>query len=189
MLWPNQTPARLLDQLGFVQYFSTLDLATGYWQICMHPALHEKIAFVTHEVLHEFHVMPFGLTNALAAIQQLMQQGLMDYLGYLVTPEGLKTSQRHVQAVPTTKRCGGSPDIIGPCLIFQEIYSSFTKIAQPLHVLTQKSVQFKWTEKCQQSFNHLKGRLSTAPVLVYPNFQQRFIVKTDASIQGLGSVL
>ena len=46
-----------------------------------------------------------------------------------------------------------------------------------------------WTEKCQQSFDDLKGRLSTVPVLVYPNFQQRFIVETDASIQGLGSAL
>ena len=54
----------LLDQLGSMQYFSTLDLATGYWQICMDPASHEKTAFVTHEGLHEFRVMPFGLTNA-----------------------------------------------------------------------------------------------------------------------------
>ena len=38
-------------------------------------------------------------------------------------------------------------------------------------------------------FNDLKGRLSTSPVLAYPNFQQRLIVETDASIQGLRSVL
>ena len=88
---------------------------------------------------------------------------------------------------PATKRCEGSPEIFGPSLIW--FIQSFAKISQPLHTLTRKNAQFKWTEKCQQSFDDLKGRLSTAPVLAYPNFQQRFIVETDASIQGLGSVL
>ena len=38
-------------------------------------------------------------------------------------------------------------------------------------------------------FDDIRGRLSTVPVLAYPNFQQRFIVEMDASISGLGSVL
>jgi len=44
----------LLDQLGKARYFSTLDLAAGYWQIKVHPNSQEKTAFVTHEGLHEF---------------------------------------------------------------------------------------------------------------------------------------
>ena len=51
----------LLDQLGGAKYFSTLDLAAGYWQIKMHPESQAKTAFVTHQGLHEFRVMPFGL--------------------------------------------------------------------------------------------------------------------------------
>ena len=38
----------LLDQLGKARYFSTLDLASGYWQIRMAPEVKEKTAFVTH---------------------------------------------------------------------------------------------------------------------------------------------
>ena len=67
----------LLDQLGETRYFSTLDLAAGYWQIKIGPDSQAKTAFVTHQGLYEFRVMPFGLTNAPSVFQRLMQKVLM----------------------------------------------------------------------------------------------------------------
>ena len=58
----------LRDKLGKSKFFSTLDLASGYWQICMHPNSQEKTAFVTHKVLYEFRVR--------LVIKQLDQAGL-----------------------------------------------------------------------------------------------------------------
>ena len=52
-----------LDLLTGMKYFTTLDLATGYWQVSMSSKAQEKTAFVTHEGLYEFLVMPFGLCN------------------------------------------------------------------------------------------------------------------------------
>ena len=67
----------LLDQLGKAKYFSTLDLASGFWQIRMHPQSQEKTAFSTPQGLYEFRVMPFGLTDAPSVFQRLIQQVLM----------------------------------------------------------------------------------------------------------------
>ena len=66
----------LLDQLNRAKYFSTLDLAAGYWQVQVHPQSREKTAFVTHQGLYQFNVMPFGLRNAPAVFQRLMQRVL-----------------------------------------------------------------------------------------------------------------
>ena len=64
----------MLDELGNTQYFSTLDLSSGYWQVRMSEASREKTAFITQQGLFEFCVMPFGLMNAPAVFQRLMQQ-------------------------------------------------------------------------------------------------------------------
>jgi hypothetical protein len=70
---PKVDDIHVLDTLGKAKYFSTLDLASGYWQFEMDPATRDKSAFTTQCGLFR---IPFGLCNSPATFQRLMQANL-----------------------------------------------------------------------------------------------------------------
>ncbi|KAH9103881.1 hypothetical protein AeMF1_019899, partial [Aphanomyces euteiches] len=69
----------LLDVLGRAKLFSTMDIASGYWNVPMAKDSIEKTAFTCKYGLYEWLVMPFGLCNAVLCFERLMEHILIDY--------------------------------------------------------------------------------------------------------------
>lgn len=67
-----------LDHVAGSQWFSSLDLRSGYWQVELAPEARPKTAFTIGQGLWQFTVMPFGLCNAPATFEQLMERVLKD---------------------------------------------------------------------------------------------------------------
>ncbi|SPO22889.1 uncharacterized protein UTRI_01567 [Ustilago trichophora] len=82
--YPLPVIQQCLDQLGQAQWFSKIDLTSGYWQIRLKPEDVSKTAFNTRIGKFEFLVMPFGLKNAPSVFQTLVNRVLRPYLDKFV---------------------------------------------------------------------------------------------------------
>ncbi len=99
------------------------------------------------------------------------------YLGQMVTEEGISTEPSKVEAVttwPTPKNKRDLRAFLGLCSYYRKFIKSFADIAGPLYKLTKKQTVFAWTEQCNDAFDELKRRLTTARVLAYPIALGRF---------------
>ena len=74
----------IFDSLGKARWFTSLDLASGYWQVEVAPEDQPKTAFISACGTFEFNVMPFGLTNAPRTFQRLMDRVLRNEIGKFV---------------------------------------------------------------------------------------------------------
>lgn len=247
-----------LDALSGAQWFSTLDLASGYNQVPVTEHDRPKTAFCTPFGLFEFNRMPFGLCNAPSTFQRLMErmfgaqhcqslllylddiivfassvesqlsrldlvltrlqkEGLkvklekcrffkkeVQYLGHLVSREGVSTDPAKVSAVanwPPPTNVSELRSFLGFTSYYRRFVEGFSKLAAPLHRLVAELTETRtrkgqgprldgaWTDACEQSFQELKARLVSAPTLAFANFNLPFLLEVDASHIGLGAVL
>ncbi|CAN6679646.1 unnamed protein product [Malus baccata var. baccata] len=72
---------------------------------------------------------------------------------------------------------------------YRRFIKDFSKISQPLCRLLQKDVTFKFDDECEKAFNHLKGKLTSAPIIVPPDWSLPFELICDASDYALRVVL
>ncbi|XP_070025629.1 uncharacterized protein [Nicotiana sylvestris] len=114
------------------------------------------------------------------------------FLGHVVSSEGIKVDPQKTEAVKNWPRSTTPTKIrsfLGLAGYYRRFVEGFSSLVSPLTKLTQKAVKFQWSDACEQSFQELKKRLTTAPVLTLPTGSGGFTVYCDASRVGLGCVL
>eukprot|EP00731_Ephydatia_muelleri_P000886 Em0001g886a len=150
-----------LDTLVGSKFFTTLDLASGYWQVEVAPEDQPKTAFTTPEGLYQF--------------KMVLQQ--------------IQAKLRLCRSGPFPRTEKKFNQFLGLANYYRRFVKDFALISKPLQRLTEKNAPFEWTIGCQNAFDELRKRLVSSPVLAYPDYERRFILDTDASDVGIGAVL
>ena len=116
----------------------------------------------------------------------------ISFLGHVISKDGISVDPKKVEAVVEWERPTNVSEVrsfLGMAGYYRRFVEGFSLIAIPLTRLTQKRTKFEWTDDCEQSFQELKKRLITAPVLTVPAETGEFCIYSDASRKGLGCVL
>ncbi|GKC27302.1 putative reverse transcriptase domain-containing protein [Tanacetum coccineum] len=205
----------LFDQLQRSQFFSKIDLRSGYHQLRVHEDDITKTTFRTRYGHFKFIVIPFGLTNAPTVFMDLMNRVCRPYLdkfvivliddiliyyktreehflGHVINGNGIHVNPSKIEAIKNWKAPRTLTEVrsfLGLAGYYCRFIKNFSKIAKSLTILTQKYKTFNWGEEQELAFQTLKDKLCNAPVLALSDGPEDFVVYCDVSEIGLGCVL
>ncbi|KAK1602548.1 hypothetical protein QYE76_037397 [Lolium multiflorum] len=114
------------------------------------------------------------------------------FLGHILSAGGIDVDPSKIKTVEEWKAPTTQTEVrafLGLAGYYRRFVEGFSSIARPMTQLLKKDKKFEWTEKCEESFQTLKTRLTTAPILIMPDITKPFDVYCDASKIGLGCVL
>lgn len=116
----------------------------------------------------------------------------IEYLGYEVSSDGIKPSQRKTLAIekfPVPTNVHETRQFLGLASYFRKFVKGFGEIAKPLTKLLKKNVEWLWTNEEAKAFMTLKDILCSRPVLALYNSQFKTELHTDASSAVIGRIL
>nr|GFC97711.1 putative reverse transcriptase domain-containing protein [Tanacetum cinerariifolium] len=114
------------------------------------------------------------------------------FLGHIVSAEGITMDPAKVEAITKWPRPTSVTEVrsfLGLAGYYRRYVEGFSCLALPLTKLMRKGEKFMWNEEREKSFEELKQRLVSAPILTLPSGSGRFQIYSDASKKGLGCVL
>lgn len=114
------------------------------------------------------------------------------YLGFIIDRHGIRPDEGKVKIIkefPAPRSVTEVKSFLGLANYYRRFVKGMAEIAAPLNRLTKKGVDFVWSDECQASFNAIKERLISEPILAYPRFDKPFIIQCDASAWACGAIL
>ena len=93
----------------------------------------------------------------------------VQFLGHIVSSDGISVDPAKIEAVNNWRAPKSVTEIrsfLGLAGYYRRFVEGFSKLAAPLTALMRKDKKYEWSDKCEESFQEIKKRLTTAPVLV-----------------------
>ncbi|CAN6579848.1 unnamed protein product [Malus baccata var. baccata] len=120
----------------------------------------------------------------------MVQEGIV--LGHKVSVNGIEVDKAKIETIsklPPPTSIKGVRSFFGHAGFYRRFIKDFSKITKPLCNLLLKEAEFVFDSSCFEAFNVLKMKLTTAPVIVAPDWELPFEIMCDASDYAIGAVL
>ena len=114
-----------------------------------------------------------------------------EYLGYVISPKGLRMDQEKIRTIKEWKEptnVKGVQSFLGFANFYRRFITDYSKITTPLSSLTRKEKAWEWGDKQQEAFETLKEAMITEPILQHFNPEQPVTIKMDASDYTIGAI-
>ena len=126
------------------------------------------------------------------AVKSFFARTELEYLGYHISREGLRPSQKKVEAIlqieaPKTRK--QLRRFIGMVNYYRDMWPQRSHLLAPLSSLTSSKVKWKWTTEHQESFDKMKALMAKETLVTFPDFNKEFEIHTDASALQLGACI
>ena len=113
-------------------------------------------------------------------------------LGHKISAAGLEVDQAKIVLIKTLMSptiVKGIRSFLGHAGFYRRFIKNFSKISKPLCRLLEKDAKFDFDESCRSSFEEIKSRLVSAPIMLTPDLNNEFEIMCDASDYAMGTVL
>ncbi|GJR85836.1 reverse transcriptase domain-containing protein [Tanacetum coccineum] len=183
--------------------------APGTFQRCMMAIFHDMIEKTMEVFMDDFLVFGDSFSSCLANLDKMLKrcedtklalnwekshfmvkEGIV--LGHKISRKGIEVDKAKVDVIsklphPTTVK--GIRSFLGHAGFYRRFIKDFSKISRPMTHLLEKNTPFIFSEDCILAFQTLKKKLTEAPILIAPNWDQPFEIMCDASDYAIGAVL
>nr|GFA56843.1 reverse transcriptase domain-containing protein [Tanacetum cinerariifolium] len=183
--------------------------APGTFQRCMMEFFHDMIEQTMEVFMDDFSVFGNYFSTCLTNLEKMLKrcedtklalnwekshfmvkEGIV--LGHKISKKGIEVNKAKIKVIsklphPTTVK--GIRSFLGHAGFYRRFIKDFSKISRPMTHLLEKNSPFIFSNECIQAFRTLKEKLTEAPILIAPNWDQPFELMCNASDYAIGAVL
>ncbi|GKD63681.1 putative nucleotidyltransferase, ribonuclease H, partial [Tanacetum coccineum] len=192
---------QMLERLYGNEYCCFLDGFSGFLQIPIAPEDQEKTTFTCPYRTFAYRRMPFGLCDAPATFQRCMiaifHDMVEDFMevfmdDFSVFGAGIEVDRAKIDMIaklPYPTNVKGVRSFLGHAGFYRRFIKDFSMISKPMTKLLMKDMKFDFSDDCKKAFNILKEKLTTAPIIISPDWNVPFELMCDASDFAVRAVL
>ncbi|GJU39246.1 reverse transcriptase domain-containing protein [Tanacetum coccineum] len=183
--------------------------ALGTFQRCLMAIFHDMIEKTMEVFMDNFSFFGNSFSTCLSNLEKMLKrcedtnlglnwgkshfmvkEGIV--LGYKISKKGIEVDKAKIDVIaklPNLTTIKGIRSFLGHAGFYRRFIKDFSKISRPMTHLLEKNTPFIFSEECIQAFQTLKKKLTEAPILIAPDWDQPFELMCDASDYAIGAVL